>query len=265
MKLDKSKWLAILEVFLIFILFEFIVWIWNILPLAQILRDLFYWGYFMHIIFVLIPAVIIILKKKSFKSYGVNINNWKFSIKWALIFTAIVIIPPFIAVIFGISEFNLAKYSFQYLPSTLLFQIVFTGFAEEFLFRGYYQSRLNEAFDKPYYIYNLKFGMGAIIASFLFGFAHVLNPFNPLKGSFEFNFLSGLITGQIGFLLGLIREKTDSILAPSLIHGLYNGFIVFLIDDFSTIFIMIGWIISWIIIIFIFSKVEIEEKSLVEK
>jgi hypothetical protein len=265
MNLDKSKWLAILEVVLVFIFIEFVINIWSILPLAQIQRDLFYWNYFSHIIFVLIPAVIIILMKKSFKSYGVNVNNWKFSIKWALIFTAIVIIPPFIAVVIGLGEFNLSKYSLQYLPSTLLFQIIFTGFTEEFLYRGYYQSRLNEAFDKPYYIYNLKFGMGVMIASFLFGFAHVLNPFNPLRGSFELNLLSGLTAGQTGFLLGLIREKTDSILAPSLIHGLTNGFIVFLVGDFATIFLMIGWIISWIILIFIFSKTKIEEKLLIEK
>jgi len=96
----------------------------------------------------------------------------------------------------------------------ILIALVFVGFAEEFLFRGYMQSRLNMAFGKPFEFLNLKFGWGIIIASALFGLAHVISPGeNPMQWSWGFwTFCAGL-----GF--GVIREKGGSFLAPAVVHG----------------------------------------------
>jgi membrane protease YdiL (CAAX protease family) len=50
---------------------------------------------------------------------------------------------------------------------------IFVGFGEEILFRGYIQSRLNEAFGRPYRFFSVPYGWGLIIASILFGITHV--------------------------------------------------------------------------------------------
>jgi membrane protease YdiL (CAAX protease family) len=105
------------------------------------------------------------------------------------------------------------------LLSTLIWQFAFSGFGEEFYWRGYFQGRLNQAFDKPFSIFGVRFGIGLIITSLLFGISHGLNTTNLLAGKFSFGWWWALWTCFSGFFFGLIREKSGSILAPGLVHG----------------------------------------------
>jgi membrane protease YdiL (CAAX protease family) len=59
--------------------------------------------------------------------------------------------------------------------STVLWQFVFSGFGEEFVWRGYVQTRLNQAFGRPFHLMGIRFGAGLIITSILFGFFHAFN------------------------------------------------------------------------------------------
>lgn len=104
--------------------------------------------------------------------------------------------------------------------STVVWQLVFSGIGEEFYWRGYMQSRLNEGFGRPWQILGVAFGPGLIIASILFGLSHVLNGFNPFWGQYEFYWGWGIMTTFSGLFFGLVREKSGSILAPGLAHGL---------------------------------------------
>lgn len=89
--------------------------------------------------------------------------------------------------------------------------------AEELFFRGYIQSRLNQAFGRPYLFLGVPWGWGWIIASLLFGLWHVVwNPF-ALAG-----WLHGLWTFFVGLLFGYIREKSGSVMAPAWLHGVLN-------------------------------------------
>jgi len=95
-----------------------------------------------------------------------------------------------------------------------VFFLFFVGFGEELLFRGYIQSRLNLVFGRPFQFFGVHWGWGLIIASLLFGFMHFFNPHNPYHLWWVFGtFFSGL-------LFGLIREKTGSVVAPAIIHGM---------------------------------------------
>jgi membrane protease YdiL (CAAX protease family) len=108
--------------------------------------------------------------------------------------------------------------------SGLLFYFVFVGPAEEMLFRGYFQSRLNEAFGRPYRFFGIQWGWGLVITSFLFGFIHVLNSFNPFLSKYGLLWAWGAWTFLLGLILGIVREKTGSVLAPALLHGALNFF-----------------------------------------
>jgi CAAX protease family protein len=100
-----------------------------------------------------------------------------------------------------------------------LFYLLFLGPGEEFLFRGYIQSRLNAAFGRPFKFWSAPWGWGLVIASLLFGLMHVLNPFNPFIGKFDLYPWWGVWTVFGGLTLGYVREKAESVLPPALLHG----------------------------------------------
>jgi membrane protease YdiL (CAAX protease family) len=93
------------------------------------------------------------------------------------------------------------------------------GFSEEILFRGYMQGRLNEDFGKPWRFMGVSYGPGLLISAALFGVLHLFNAFNPFTGSHGLAWWWCLGSGFAGLLFGFAREKTGTVLAPSLAHG----------------------------------------------
>ena len=131
------------------------------------------------------------------------------------IFWPIISIPAIIAIVLGGLGFGI-------LASAIVFQFYFAGFGEEILFRGYFQSRLNQDFGRPWRIKGVSFGPGLLITSALFAVLHMLNPFNPLMGSFELDSLWGVTSFFGGLLFGFLREKTGTVLSASVGHGLLD-------------------------------------------
>jgi membrane protease YdiL (CAAX protease family) len=103
--------------------------------------------------------------------------------------------------------------------STVLWQLIVSGFGEEIRYRGYYQSRVNQEFGRPYQIMGVRFGPGLIVSLILFGLSHALNTFNPLIGQYDFAWPWALFTLAGGFFFGLLREKTDDVTACTIAHG----------------------------------------------
>lgn len=68
--------------------------------------------------------------------------------------------------------------------STVVWQFVFSGFGEEIFLRGYVQSRLNQAFGRPWMWFGVPCGPGLIIASLLFGLLHAFNTYDPAAGEY---------------------------------------------------------------------------------
>jgi len=101
-----------------------------------------------------------------------------------------------------------------------VYYIFFVGFGEELLFRGYIQSRLNEAWGRPFKFYGVPWGWGLVMASVLFGLMHVINIGSLLGGNWQLEPWWGLWTFCGGLVSGFVREKTGSIVAPSILHGL---------------------------------------------
>lgn len=97
---------------------------------------------------------------------------------------------------------------------------LFVGFGEEIVYRGYIQSRLNLAFGRPYRLFGVQVGWGLIIASLLFGLTHVGILGWLAGGSTGLTWAWGFWTFFGGLVFGLVREKSGSILAPALLHGL---------------------------------------------
>lgn len=104
--------------------------------------------------------------------------------------------------------------------STVAWQFLFSGFGEEIRYRGYYQSRVNEEFGRPWSLMGVPFGPGLLVSSALFALSHALNTFNPFVGRLELAWGWALFTFFGGIFFGLVREKTGSVVAPGVAHGL---------------------------------------------
>jgi len=96
------------------------------------------------------------------------------------------------------------------------------GFGEEIFFRGYVQSRVNQAFGRPWRVFGVECGLGLVVSSLLFGAIHVLNTVNYFSGDFDFAWWLGLMNVFAGLSFGLVREKTGSIVASGVAHGLLD-------------------------------------------
>lgn len=88
------------------------------------------------------------------------------------------------------------------------------------MYRGYFQSRINQAFGRPYQVFGIQFGPGLLVAALLFGLMHAFNGFNPAIGLGSMYWGWALWTFFGGLFGGIIREKTGTLLAPGIAHGL---------------------------------------------
>jgi membrane protease YdiL (CAAX protease family) len=104
--------------------------------------------------------------------------------------------------------------------STVVWQFLVSGFGEEIIYRGYYQSRINAEYGRPWRLMGVEFGPGLIIASLIFALSHALNPFRPLEGIYTLDWGWAFSSFFSGLFFGLLRERTGSLLASGIAHGL---------------------------------------------
>jgi membrane protease YdiL (CAAX protease family) len=94
------------------------------------------------------------------------------------------------------------------------------GFGEEVFFRGYVQSRVDEALGRPCRLLGAEFGWGLAVSAALFGLIHVLNPVDYFAGRYDFAWQWWLPAFAGGLFFGLLRARTGSVLPGAVIHGL---------------------------------------------
>ncbi|PKO04514.1 MAG: hypothetical protein CVU41_16815 [Chloroflexi bacterium HGW-Chloroflexi-3] len=98
----------------------------------------------------------------------------------------------------------------------IVYYYLFVALREEILFRGYIQSRLNSVFGRPKRFFGVGWGWGMIISSVLFGLWHLGWRPDMLEWPHV------LWTMFAGLSIGFVREKSESVIAPALLHGIMN-------------------------------------------
>ncbi|MES2642545.1 MAG: CPBP family intramembrane glutamic endopeptidase [Myxococcota bacterium] len=92
------------------------------------------------------------------------------------------------------------------------YHLFFVAIPEEFFYRGYFQTRLNEVFPRKFLVFGVPIGWGLVIASLFFAFGHSLV---TIRWWHFATFFPGL-------LFGWLREKTGQPLAGALLHAWAN-------------------------------------------
>lgn len=99
---------------------------------------------------------------------------------------------------------------------SIIYFYFFVAMSEEILFRGYIQSKLNTVFGRPRSFFGTRWGWGLIISSLVFGLWHLGWSTGII------NWPHVLWTLFSGLIFGFVREKSESIIAPTILHGILN-------------------------------------------
>lgn len=101
-------------------------------------------------------------------------------------------------------------------PSSMLklvgYHLFFVAIPEEMFYRGYLQSRLDEAFGKPWRLFGAQVGPGLLFASVIFAFGHSIVQLQWWHFAIFFPSL----------VFGWMRARTDQIVAGALFHAWSN-------------------------------------------
>ena len=97
-------------------------------------------------------------------------------------------------------------------------QLFFVALPEEFFYRGYFQTRLNEVFPRKFLIFGTPMGWGAVLATLFFAFGHSVV---QLQWWHFATFFPGLV-------FAWMRERTDGVVAGAFFHATCNVGVVFL-------------------------------------
>jgi uncharacterized protein len=165
----------------------------------------------------------------TFRSLGFNLNEWRFNLKWVLIFTL-----GWTAIQFGAGYFLVKNglpanpgypLTWRNLTGAFAFQFILSGSSEEPLYRGLIMSAMlvgwQPLFSKP-----KRLAIAAIIGSTLvFMFDHINFSFSPLAVT-HFNFLQQGTLLIFGIFYGWLFWRARSLFGPILAHGLLNVVIV---------------------------------------
>ena len=170
-------------------------------------------------IFIYVPALAIIIRKREAGSYGLNADKLLGSIIDALAASAIFLPVFYLAVSNYGSVFLEREFVFRPEPINryildFIAQVVFVSFPEEFFYRGYIQARLNEVTEKKSRTFGVAFGPSLVVTSALFALGH---------------FLIGLQAWRLdvffpSLIFGWLREKRGNIISAVIFHGVANVF-----------------------------------------
>lgn len=181
---------------------------------------------------LLLALLAIALPGRSLRAYGLLPLNPGFTIKWSVAVLTAFVAPAVVAIgisaVLGVADFS--KLSIRALLLSIVWYMVFTGFVEEALFRGYVQTRLEAVFGKKwrrlfFKSWRVSYGYGLLIASVIFGVVHIVEYWNPLIQRFTlspFTPVHIFMAFALGIILGALREASGDVYVSVFLHGGLN-------------------------------------------
>jgi membrane protease YdiL (CAAX protease family) len=173
-------------------------------------------------LFLYVPLLILLRTRRRPEEWGITQRRFFFSVNVSLLFSLLAL-PGFILLYWLYRAWWLqipVRVSFpQDWPLLLVYHLLCVALPEEVFYRGYMQSRLNEAFPKRVNLFWAPVGFGWLYATLLFALGHFVISLRP----------EALATFFPGLLFGWLRERTGSIVASTLFHALCNATVLLLV------------------------------------
>lgn len=223
----NKRVVALLEVCSVTIVSTLMVWLLEAYPIIGV-----YSRWIAKASLVLIVLAASTPRGRGFAWCGLIPRNPKFTLKWSTVFVTVFIAPTIFAIY--VSKQFVARGSNGLTAGSLalitIWHVFSTGFAEEALFRGYFQTRLEEVFGKKwskliFKSWRVRFGYGLLIASAIFGAVHMVAYWNPFSSKLVLTpTIPVHILGAFGLgcVLGALKEASSDIYVPTALHAGLN-------------------------------------------
>ncbi len=161
----------------------------------------------------MLPLMILVARRESWKNYGFTLVNWRKSIAYGLIFAA-----PFLSIrVYAYLFLNYVGWSWNLSPLMFLpFLLIYGPLEAFFIVFSVYKIDRGLSCEKM-------ISKGLIFSSVLFGLIHAVNYiFYPNVTLIMTNYVLGNIIPAL--FVGLIFKKSNSILGSALFWSLLNFF-----------------------------------------
>ena len=215
---DSTK--AFLEVTLVFALVIGILKVLHSLrSVPLIAQTLHVWA---AVLFLYVPLLILYRIRTRPEEWGITLERFSLSMNMFLLFS-LVFLPGY-ALLYWLYRnwwlhFPVAITVSKDWLLSLAYHLLWVSLPEEVFYRGYMQSRLNQAFPKRVNLLSARVGIGWVYTSLLFALGHFVISLR----------MEALATFFPGLLFGWLRERTGSILASTAFHALCNGLVLMLV------------------------------------
>jgi uncharacterized protein len=179
------------------------------------------------LLFIYAPVLLCRIRGADSWSYRLSIppfrdvRAWGAALRIALIVTVVTWVPFLIGYhVYQTTLFDAAPGSGwpDAIPTLIAYQLFFVAIPEEFFYRGYFQTRLNEMMPRRWMIFGTPIGWGAVIASLFFAFGHSIV---DLQWWHFATFFPGLA-------FAWLRERTGGVVAGAFFHAICNVGVVLL-------------------------------------
>ncbi len=194
----------------------------------------FLWVSLHHIYQLLFTLfVMFVWYRKSFRDWGLNLNNYRYSLEqfgWFCLYftlsvTVIQILPMIITKSYPSFNYFL---NIRNVSGHLGFLFLLSGTCEEPLFRGLVMTVLYQSWKGDIQIGKFKISIAGLLATVLFVFAHVGINYRTWEIT-QFSIPQLLISLVLGLYYAIIFDRTRSLVGPILAHNYSNGIIYALI------------------------------------
>jgi membrane protease YdiL (CAAX protease family) len=170
-------------------------------------------GLHLSTLWFIAPLVVISVAKRPYADYALTLQR-PGGIGLHTLVAAGVFVPYIIGHYLLAHWWFGARFTLRLPPDLLrgaLDQVLLIGLPEEFFFRGYLQTQLDQVWNRPYRLFRVNWGIGLPMAAALFAICHV-----PFGGA------GRLIVFFPGLLYGWLRLRTGTIAVPALYHAFSN-------------------------------------------
>lgn len=166
------------------------------------------------VVWIYLPMLVLSLRRMSPWRYGLDLGCWRGAVGDALV-TLAILLPLYLLGHWGFeSVWRGRPFHLRWphdLGGDVLGNVLAVGFPEEVFFRGYVLGRLEDAFGPDRALWGGRLGWAVLGSALAFNLAHPLAGGHWWQGNLPF-----------GLLLGWLRTRRDSLVAPALVHGLTN-------------------------------------------